>query len=35
RLFQDPAGWTPVYTESGAEHGYVPVCLGLTDIPNS
>ena len=28
RLFQDPAGWTPRYTESGAEGGYEPVCLG-------
>lgn len=34
RLFQDPAGWTPVYTESGAEQGYVPVCLGQSDIPS-
>lgn len=28
RLFQDPAGWTPRYTESGAERGFEPVCLG-------
>jgi 1,2-dihydroxy-3-keto-5-methylthiopentene dioxygenase len=28
RLFQDPAGWTPHYTESGAERGVEPVCLG-------
>ncbi|HKC25032.1 MAG TPA: cupin domain-containing protein [Thermoanaerobaculia bacterium] len=28
RLFQDPCGWTPRYTESGAETGYQPVCLG-------
>jgi 1,2-dihydroxy-3-keto-5-methylthiopentene dioxygenase len=28
RLFQDPSGWTPRYTESGAEKGYQPVCLG-------
>ena len=28
RLFQDPAGWTPHYTESGAETGFEPVCLG-------
>ena len=33
RLFQDPAGWTPVYTDSGTEQGYVPVCLGQSDIP--
>ena len=34
RLFQDPVGWTPVYTESGAEQGYLPVCLGQSDIPS-
>jgi 1,2-dihydroxy-3-keto-5-methylthiopentene dioxygenase len=28
RLFQDPAGWTPRYTDSGAERGREPVCLG-------
>lgn len=28
RLFQDPAGWTPCYTESGRERGYEPGCLG-------
>jgi 1,2-dihydroxy-3-keto-5-methylthiopentene dioxygenase len=28
RLFQDPAGWTPHYTESRAEQGYQPVCFG-------
>ena len=28
RLFQDPAGWTPHYTDSGAEKGMEPVCLG-------
>jgi 1,2-dihydroxy-3-keto-5-methylthiopentene dioxygenase len=28
RLFQDPSGWTPHYTESGAERGVEPVCLG-------
>jgi 1,2-dihydroxy-3-keto-5-methylthiopentene dioxygenase len=28
RLFQDPAGWTPHYTDSGAEGGHEPVCLG-------
>ncbi|MBQ27317.1 MAG: acireductone dioxygenase [Nitrospiraceae bacterium] len=33
RLFQDPAGWTPVYTESGLEQGYLPVCMGQSDIP--
>jgi 1,2-dihydroxy-3-keto-5-methylthiopentene dioxygenase len=33
RLFQDPAGWTPLYTDSGAEQGYLPVCMGLKFIP--
>ena len=28
RLFQDPSGWTPHYTDSGAERGREPVCLG-------
>ena len=33
RLFQDPGGWTPHYTESGTERGYQPSCLGPADIP--
>jgi 1,2-dihydroxy-3-keto-5-methylthiopentene dioxygenase len=33
RLFQDPAGWTPHYTESGAECLHAPVCLGPTYLP--
>lgn len=33
RLFQDKAGWTPHYTESGAEQGYQPSCFGLSHIP--
>jgi 1,2-dihydroxy-3-keto-5-methylthiopentene dioxygenase len=33
RLFQDPAGWTPRYTQSGVDAGYEPVCLGPTHIP--
>lgn len=28
RLFQDPSGWTPQYTDSGVDAGYEPVCLG-------
>jgi 1,2-dihydroxy-3-keto-5-methylthiopentene dioxygenase len=28
RLFQDQSGWTPHYTESGADRGYEPVCFG-------
>ena len=33
RLFQDPSGWTPRYTESGVDSGYLPVCFGLSFIP--
>ncbi len=33
RLFQDPAGWTPHYTESGVDRGFEPVCLGPSQIP--
>ena len=28
RLFQDAAGWTPRYTETGVERQYEPVCFG-------
>ncbi|HLQ77923.1 MAG TPA: cupin domain-containing protein [Terriglobia bacterium] len=28
RLFQDPSGWTPVYSDSGEEKKFEPVCLG-------
>ena len=28
RLFQDAAGWTPRYTESGVDQGFEPVCFG-------
>jgi 1,2-dihydroxy-3-keto-5-methylthiopentene dioxygenase len=33
RLFQDPSGWTPHYTDSKIDQGYVPVCLGAEYIP--
>lgn len=33
RLFQDPAGWTPRYTDTGAERAFEPVCLGPAQIP--
>jgi 1,2-dihydroxy-3-keto-5-methylthiopentene dioxygenase len=33
RLFQDPAGWTPRYTDSGVDGGYQPACLGRSDLP--
>jgi len=32
RLFQDSAGWTPRYTDSGVDRGYEPVCLGPSHI---
>lgn len=35
RLFQDAGGWTPHYSESGVDKGYMPVCFGLTYIPPS
>src|SRR5262249_25857185 len=35
RLFQDPAGWTPHYTDSQADARYEPVCLGASYIPVS
>lgn len=28
RLFQDPSGWTPHYTDSGIDSGFQPVCFG-------
>jgi 1,2-dihydroxy-3-keto-5-methylthiopentene dioxygenase len=28
RLFQDPAGWAPNYTETGVDSKYQPVCMG-------
>src|SRR5437867_6263648 len=33
RLFQDKAGWTPHYTNSGTDKGFQPLCLGPTYIP--
>jgi 1,2-dihydroxy-3-keto-5-methylthiopentene dioxygenase len=33
RLFQDTAGWTPHYTNSGTDRYYEPVCLGPRYIP--
>lgn len=33
RLFQDPSGWTPHYTESGVDRKYEPVCFGPTYLP--
>ncbi len=34
RLFQDPAGWTPHYTDSGVDSNYQPVCLGPSYFPS-
>jgi 1,2-dihydroxy-3-keto-5-methylthiopentene dioxygenase len=33
RLFQDMSGWTPHYTNSGADKGFQPVCFGPTYFP--
>jgi 1,2-dihydroxy-3-keto-5-methylthiopentene dioxygenase len=35
RLFQNPAGWTPHYTDSGADRSYQPVCMGSAYFPPS
>jgi 1,2-dihydroxy-3-keto-5-methylthiopentene dioxygenase len=32
RLFQDPAGWTPWYTDSGVDKNFEPVCFGRTFV---
>ncbi len=33
RFFQDPAGWTPYYTQSALEKQYEPVCFGQSYLP--
>ena len=33
RLFQDPSGWTPHYTQSGVDKNYQPVCFGPSFLP--
>ena len=35
RLFQESAGWTPHYTESGVDQDFQPVCLGLSYLQGS
>ena len=35
RLFQDTAGWTPRYTDSGVDRGFEPVCLGPRQIASA
>ncbi len=34
RLFKDPAGWVPVYTGSGVDQAYQPVCFGPQYLPS-
>ncbi len=34
RLFQDPAGWAPNYTESGVDAGFEPMCFGASYFPS-
>jgi 1,2-dihydroxy-3-keto-5-methylthiopentene dioxygenase len=33
RLFQDPAGWAPNYTETGVDTNYQPICFGTSYFP--
>jgi 1,2-dihydroxy-3-keto-5-methylthiopentene dioxygenase len=33
RLFQDPSGWTPHYTQSGVDRQFQPVCFGPAYLP--
>jgi 1,2-dihydroxy-3-keto-5-methylthiopentene dioxygenase len=33
RLFKSKAGWTPCYTASGVNEGYVPMCFGPSYLP--
>src|SRR5262249_55101232 len=33
RLFQDPAGWAPTYTESGVDARYAAVCFRASYLP--
>lgn len=35
RLFQDMAGWTPLYSESGLDQKFQPVCFGLSHFARS
>lgn len=35
RLFQDPAGWTPNYTDSGVDARFEPVCFGPAFVSTS
>ena len=33
RLFQDVAGWTPHYSDSGVDDNFLPVCFGISHLP--
>lgn len=33
RLFQDPSGWTPHYTQSGVDARFQPLCFGPAYFP--
>ena len=33
RLFQDMAGWTPHYTETGVDKNFLPLCFSATHLP--
>ena len=35
RLFVDPAGWVPRYTESGVAENYQPICFGAAYFPSA
>jgi 1,2-dihydroxy-3-keto-5-methylthiopentene dioxygenase len=35
RLFQDPAGWTPKYTDTGVDQNYQPACFGAAYLKQS
>lgn len=35
RLFQDTAGWTPHYTESRVDEGFLPVCFSAAHLPQT
>jgi 1,2-dihydroxy-3-keto-5-methylthiopentene dioxygenase len=33
RLFKDPSGWSPNYTQSGVDQGFQPLCFGPAYLP--
>ena len=35
RLFQDMAGWSPHYTDSGVDQNFLPVCFGVSHFPHN